>query len=292
MLKVKGPRPFWHKGGGQFVIDSSGIRSAVRATVALDPFPVARNMNLDLREARLLREGDPEPPPTIQFSALEAVLVLLPDELQRMHYLARRQDLQSHCRMHADEHDLLALYVDTGFNQPELEDPTTSISFKCPLAKKHVDPYLEALFYGRMRLKRPERRLQPGWRNLLRLLQTHRPPDWVTIGMALLDASAKQQHDMLEWVARAVRTVRAADGPNPVEWRPMEVGLRYWRSTIFAIVTKDLAPQDRASFVSGLVARQALNEAQPCTALLIDVAVDRKMPVAVSFFPVRNGEAS
>ena len=70
LLRTKGPRPFWRKGGGEFVIDSSNIRSAVRATVVLDPFPVARNMNPGLREARLLLESDPEPPPTMQHCRL------------------------------------------------------------------------------------------------------------------------------------------------------------------------------------------------------------------------------
>ena len=45
--------------------------------------------------------------------------MLLPDELQRIHYLARRQVLQRlACLMHADEHELLALYVETGFTLP------------------------------------------------------------------------------------------------------------------------------------------------------------------------------
>ena len=194
LLRTKGPRPFWRKGGGEFVIDSSNIRSAVRATVVLDPFPVTRNMNPLLREARLLLESDPEPPPTMQIAAFEAVLLLLPDELQRMHYLARRQVLQSHCLLHADEHDLLALYVETGFNRPSSKT-RRPCRVDVPLAKKHVDPYFEEMFAGRLRREPPKRRLQPGWRKLLWWLQTDRPPDWVTIGMALLDASATQQQD-------------------------------------------------------------------------------------------------
>lgn len=291
LLRVKGPRPFWYKGGDEFGIDSSGIRSAVCATVVLDPFPVARNMNLELREARLLRDGDPEPPPTLQLAALEAVLILLPDELQRMHYLARRQSLQSNCRMHGDEHDLLALYVDTGFNLPVLDDPDTFIAFDVPLAKKHVDPFLEGLFYGRKRLERPQRRLQTAWQNLLRQLQTNRPPDWVSIGMALLDASANQQHDMLEWIRRTVRTVQAADGPSPIEWRRLEVGLSYWRSTIVAIVTKNLAPEGRASFVADFAEPQGLNLDFPCIALLFDAAENRKLPVAFYYLAARNEDA-
>jgi hypothetical protein len=290
LLRIKGPRPFWRKGGGEFVIDSSNIRSAVRATVVLDPFPVARNMNLLLREARLLREGDPEPPPTIQLAALEAVVLVLPDELQRMHYLARRQVLQSRCLMHADEHDLLALYLDTGFNLPELEDAATFIAFDVPLAEKEVDPYLVEWFAGRVRRESPKRRLQPAWRNLLRWLQTNRPPDWVTIGMALLDASAKQQQDMSEQIAGAVRTVRTAGGPSPIVWWTMDVGLSYWRSMIVGVVTKNLAPEDRRSFVFDLVERHGLNETCPCAALLFDVAVDRKSPAGVLFFPAKSGE--
>ena len=95
---------------------------------------------------------------------------------------------------------------------------------------------------------------------------------------------------MLERISRAVRTIRAADGPNPINWWTMDVGLPYWRSTIVGVVAKDLVPEDRASFVFDLVERQGLNETRSCTALLFDVAVDRKTPVAVLFFPARNGE--
>jgi hypothetical protein len=33
-----------------------------------------------------------------------------------------------------------------------------------------------------------------------------------------------------------------------------------------------------------------LSETHPCAALLFDVAVDRKNPVAVLFFPAKSGE--
>jgi len=291
LLRTKGPRSFRSKAGAEFVIDSSGIRSAVRANVVLDPFPVVRNLNFNLREARLLRDDDPEPVPTLLLSTLEAVLVLFPDELQRLHYLARRQILQNHCLIHAEEHDLLALYIETGLNLPALEDTTNLLVFRA-LAKKHIDPYLEQWFTGKGRLPRPVRRLQPRWLRMLNRLQAERPPDWVTIGMALLDASAKQQQEMLERTTRAVTTIAETGTPRAIEWWSMDVGLSFWRSTIVGVVARESASDDPVTTASSLVKQYRLNTTSSCTVLLFDVSVDRKAPVALIYIPAEDEAAT
>lgn len=290
LLRTQGSRPFRTKSGGEFVIDSSGIRSAVRVNVVLDPFPVAHNVNPRLRAAHLLRDGDPEPVPTLQLAALESVLVLLPDELQRIHYLARRQVLQRLGTLHGDEHDLLALYLEVGFTLRELEDPTTPLMIR-GLARKQVDPHLEQWFAGQVPPTRPMRPLTPEWNAMLAQLPVERPRDWVTIGMALLDASINEQLDMQARTARAVEVVDAADDANSVEWWATEVGLSFWRSSIVGIVTKNLAPENRASFVSDFVQRRGLNGDNPCIALIVDVEEDRKTPMAFSYFPATNRES-
>jgi hypothetical protein len=291
LLRAKRPVPFRNKRGAEFVIDSTNIRYAIRANVVLDPFPVAHNTTLSLREARLLRDGDPDPALTMHFAALESVLVLLPDELQRIHYLARRQIIQRHCRLYAEEHELLALYVEEGFTRPELVDPTGVLVIR-GLARKHVDAFLEKWFAGRPPRERPERPLTPDWHRLLAHLQAERPRDWLSIGMALLDASTAEQQDIGDHIVRSVSAVKVADGPTPVEWWSTEVGLTHWKSKIAVVVTRNLEAERRESLVAATVERQGLDYAQSCGVLLFDVGLSLITPVAVMFFPARNVGAS
>jgi hypothetical protein len=291
LLRAKGPVLFRNKRGAEFVIDSLDIRSAIHANVVLDPFPVAHNTTPSLRESRLLRDGDPDPALTIHLVALESVLVLLPDELQRIHYLARRQIIQRHCRLYAEEHELLALYVEEGFTRPELEDPTGVLVIR-GLARKHVDAFLEQWFAGRPPRERPERPLTPEWRRLLAHLQAGRPRGWLSVGMALLDASPTEQQVIGDRIVRSVSAVKVADGPNPVEWWSTEVGLTHWKSKFAVVVTKNLEAEGRESIIAATVERHGLDQAQPCVALLFDVDVSLITPVAMMYFPARTGDAT
>ncbi len=291
VLETRGPRPLKNDVAGDFVIDSTSIRSAVRANVVLDPFPIVRLATRNLREAKLLRDDEPDPAPTYLLADLVAAMVLLPDELQRLHYLARRQVIQNRCWYQADEHDLLALYVDTGFNLPELEEMTGPFSF-WGLARKHVDPYLEEAFAGKGRRPRPERRLQPGWRRILKKLEADRPPDWVTIGMCLLDASAEAQHRMLTLTMGAARNEAGISEKASVASWSIEVGLSFWRSIIVGLVTRGLAPEDWAQVASAVVDDRRLNAETPCIVLHFEVTANRKVPVAYLYRPTKGAIAA
>ncbi len=287
LLETSGPRPLNNEKIGDFVIDSTGIRSAIHANVVLDPYPIARLATRNLREAKLLRDDELDPAPTYLLADLEAVLVLLPNELQRLHYLARRQIIQNRCWYHADEHDLLALYADTGFNLPELEKSIEPYLF-WGLARKHVDPFLEEAYAGNARRPRPERRLQPGWRRILKQLGIERPPAWVTMGMALLDASADEQQRMLELTKSTVRDVATGNNETPVGWWSVDGGLSFWRSTIAGVVTRGIASDDRARVASAVADEHELNTGTSCTVLRFDVTASRKAPVALYFHPPKN----
>lgn len=287
LFETSGPRPLRHEATGDFVIDSTSIHSAILANVVLDPFTVARVATRNLRSATLLRDDEPDPAPTYLLADLDAILALLPDELQRLHYLARRQILQNRCWYHAEEHDLLAVYVDTGFNLPELEKMEEPVIL-WGLARKYVDPYLEEALAGRVRRPRPERRLQPGWRRILEHLRRKRPPDWVTMGMALLDASAAQQHQMVELTKRTVREVATSNKETAVGWWSMDVGLPFWRSTIAGVVTQGVASEEWENLASAMIKKHSLGVETSCTVLYFDTTASRKAPSAFYFHPGEN----
>lgn len=287
LFETSGPRPLKNDVVGDFDIDCSGIRSAVRGNVVLDPFPIARLATPNLREAKLLGDDDPDPAPTYLLADLEAAMVLLPDELPRLHYLARRQVIQNRCWYQADEHDLLALYVDTGFNLSDLEETTEPYSF-WGLARKQVDPYLEEALAGTGRRSRPGRRLQPGWRRILRKLEADRPPDWITVGISLLDASAEEQQRMLALTMHAARNGACGSEQTSVASWSIEVGLSFWRSTIVGVVTRGLTSEDRVGVVSAVVDDRRLNAETPCTVLHFEVTENRRVPVSFLYHPAKR----
>ena len=106
--------------------------------------------------------------------------------------------------------------------------------------------------------------------------------------MTLLDASAMQQQEMLERMTQAVKTVTATGAPRAIEWWSMDVGLSFWKSTIVGLVTRGTEPDDRMATASSIVKQYGLNATSSCAVLLFDVAVDRKVPVSLFFFPAED----
>ena len=101
-------------------IDSSAIRYYIPLTVTLEQFGSVSNLK-DLIEVGITNQSLPELASVINLTDLMAIFEILDLQSEKVHYLGRRREFDAHLRFHGDELDVLAFYLDHGFNIGEAE---------------------------------------------------------------------------------------------------------------------------------------------------------------------------
>ena len=114
--------------GNLNVIDTSNTRVVIRLSVILEPPGDSHTRWNGLREAGLI-DDDTLGCPTYLLTDLETIFEDLDPVSQRLHYLARREDIERHVNYAADEIDLLGLYIDTGLCCPRTCTPEHRCGF-------------------------------------------------------------------------------------------------------------------------------------------------------------------
>ena len=121
--------------------------------------------------------------PSICLTDLEVAFELLDSQAQRIHYLARRAEIERTMNYHGDEMDLLAFYLETGFNVGEVESGGTFISLA--MKSKELDPYFVARSDG-VSVRKPALQLTPWWKDLVEKIEQVRSEFWTEVAYVLL----------------------------------------------------------------------------------------------------------
>ncbi len=170
-------------------IDTSQVNRIIRLSVTLDHLGPLQASLRDLFRAGLV------PPnidlsPAMHLADLEIVLETLERNAEKLHYLARRAEFQSHAKYLADESDLLALYLDTGLNLREKEFDGTLLIFYG--LSTILDSYFMRQWTGR-RVGKPKRRYSKWWKRILERIEMQPMRGWSEIGLMLLNVSYEEQ---------------------------------------------------------------------------------------------------
>jgi hypothetical protein len=146
-------------------------------------------------EAKIFKKKISELAPSISLSDLECIFELLPLETQKIHYLERRREIEAHLKYEADELDLLAFYLNTGFNIGDLEFDEKAELF-LPLASKELDPYFISKKTGKL-VEIPEPDLTKYWKELLYYISRTRFKKWVEASYVLLNFTKEEQEKFM-----------------------------------------------------------------------------------------------
>lgn len=107
-------------------VDNTDCRETIRLNVTLDILANVQARWGDLRRAGFIPE-DVDIGITLSLADLDLVFDLLDTASERIHYLARRFEFEHNAHYIADETDLIAFYIDNGFNIGEAEYNGTAI---------------------------------------------------------------------------------------------------------------------------------------------------------------------
>lgn len=101
---------------------------------------------------------------SISLTDLEIVFDLLPSTAEKIHYLQRRRELEANVEYEGDELDLLALYLDDGFNMDNYIKKYSSIHVT--LKSKELDNYIIGSAQNE-RVRKPILRKSKWWADIL-----------------------------------------------------------------------------------------------------------------------------
>lgn len=206
---------FYTRSGGTNVIDSSAIEYYIPLGVTMEEFGTVGSNLKELIEAGVVTKKLHELAPSMSLTALQIVMETLESEAERVHYLVRRRELESHVKYMADEIDLLAFYLDNGFNIGEAEF-SGSTSFLLTMKSKELDPYFVGRVEG-VKVDKPRLSMTKWWRDLLVALSMRKPEKWLEACFTLLCTTKEDQSQFelqLEGLKKRIRRKRGVQKHN------------------------------------------------------------------------------
>jgi hypothetical protein len=202
ILGANGPLSFT-TGQGPLIIEAKDVRDVVRVNIVHDTVGPLSSHWPQLKQAGFVPE-DADIAPTMSVFDLETVFELLPREVERCHYLARRGELERNATYIADELDLLALYSTTRFNIGEDEFDGSNLAL---YGLSKTLKYIHNANQG-VRLSAPSAATSEFWANILNALEATRPVGWTRFGHRLLNVHISQQKQIEKLVKRGTRETR------------------------------------------------------------------------------------
>lgn len=186
-------------------LDLSQITNFSRISVSLEDFSTIQSNLKDIESAGLAPKGLPLAV-SMSLSDLKVVFEILETPVERMHYLARRKQIQERWEYFADELDLLGLYLATGLDIGELEAGETKLTAVGMSAK--IDAYYAALDQD-ITTEKPKRRMTPWFAAIRDRLASRTPPKWSTAALALLDIGLEDQMSLEAHFAKVCKSMKS-----------------------------------------------------------------------------------
>lgn len=241
---------FKTKSGRVNEVDTSHVSGVIRLNVTLELLSIISAYHPTLREAGLLAP-DVEVAPTMSIAELESVFELLEHPSEKLHYLARRAEVEANSSYFGDELDLLAFYLDRGFCIGETEFDHTKLMMLYGDSKT-LDPYFMRQWH-KQPVPKPKRPLTKWWEAVLKRIETSRTKGWSELGQILLGAAYEEQMEFERGSRRIKRSVRLSGQ----EWRreclvTMLVGVRH-HDAIVGVAFKDLSREGRREFFDQVI---------------------------------------
>ena len=182
--------------------DLSKVRKVVRVSVCLEDFGTIQSRLKQLEDTGWL-PTDFVPCPTMNLADFETVFDVLEHPVQLLHYLMKREAIETSVGYLADEIDLLGLYLTTLFDigdvKPEVELILTGMS--APL-----DTYYNSLDAG-VTLAKPQPAISPLFASIFSQLEQRNPARWTEIGVALNMFSPDDQNRFTKMLAKLEKQV-------------------------------------------------------------------------------------
>jgi hypothetical protein len=216
------------KHGVKNLVNSAAIKYYIPLGVTLSHLGSIGSNLKKLIRAKITSRPLEDLAPSISLTDFECVLELLPLEVEKIHYFARRREFEAHMDYEGDEMDLLGFYMDNGFNIGDTEyDGSTYMQML--MKSKELDPYFIGSREG-VNVQKPALSMTPWWRDILTKVSEARTEGWIETGFILLNTTKDDQEEFEEKFKELGRLVirgEAAHDHNFVVWKTGPERRRY-----------------------------------------------------------------
>ena len=170
-------------------VDCSQVREVVRLSITLESLGTLFCRSTDLKQAGLIA-SDLEMSPTMSLADLEIIFEILEGSCEKLHYLVRRAEFEKNADYNGDEIDLLAFYLDTGFNIGNAE--FTQQRLRLVGMSNIFDPFFMKEL-PKSETPKPQRKLTRWWRSIIQQIESRQPEGWTEVGCVLLNSTHDDQ---------------------------------------------------------------------------------------------------
>ena len=182
--------------------DLNKVHKVVRASVCLEEFGSIQACLKQLDDTGWL-PADFEPCPTMNLADFETVFDILEHPVQILHYLMRREAVESSIGYLANELELLGLYLTTLLNLPKFE-PDVDINMVGTAAP--LDVYYISLDAG-VTLDKPRPAISPLFASIFSQLEERGFDRWTEAGVALNMFSPDDQQEIAKMLVKLEKRV-------------------------------------------------------------------------------------
>lgn len=216
LKKDKRVHSFKNKAGETNVIDSNKILYYIPVGITFSNLGMIASNLKKLLEAKVIERPMDEIAPSISFTDIEIVFELLDLEAERVHYLARRREVEAHLNYEGDEMDLLGLYLENGFNIGEVEY-SDDHAFYLALKSKEFEPYIDAKHSGK-KMDKPSLAMTKWWRDMLNRIADRKIDGWIETSFILLNSTEEDQQKFEQGFNKLAPKVRRGKVLKPHNW--------------------------------------------------------------------------
>lgn len=267
-----------HKGDHSFetnrqarnTFNNSAVQYYIPCGVTLENLGViGSNIKLALN-AGFIQEEWKVLAPSINLADLQCIFELLPLEVEKIHYLARRREFERHVNYRADEVDLLGFYLDCGFNIGG-DEYEGNIALNLTLKSKELDPYFVRTGRGHSEVEKPRLQMSKWWKDLLIYLSERRPHGWIESAYVLLNSTKSDQEKFEEDLAKLKDGVLAGRAPHKHNWVQGFMGPEQRRFLIacYPYITDNRG--ERNSIITGIFSSEEEKKSRGGVCIGIDV---------------------
>ncbi|WP_293336005.1 hypothetical protein [Microcoleus sp. CAWBG58] len=198
-----GLHQFKNRKGELNEVDCSKVGEVVRLSITLESLGTLFCRTTDLKQAGLIA-SDLEMSPTMSLANLEIIFEILEGSCEKLHYLVRRAEFEKNADYNGDEIDLLAFYLDTGFNIGNAEFTKQGLSL---LGLSNIfDPFFMKQL-PKSETPKPKRKLTRWWRSIIQHIESRQPERWTEVGCVLLNFTHDDQTKFEEGFKRIKKIV-------------------------------------------------------------------------------------
>jgi hypothetical protein len=196
---------------GEQVVDSREIDIFVRVNITFNAIGPLSSRWPELVEASLIKDAAVLAP-TMGIADLDTVCELLKQQPTITHYLRRRAPFEKNASYVADEMDLFAFYLETGFNVGETEYDGTRLMIYG--MSDRLNSHFRRTPSGQSRTAPTVKRTKL-FSKLISTLEDRRPPRWLEISFRLLEVAFSDQETIEGAMKPSIAKVKQSRDQNP-----------------------------------------------------------------------------